>query len=145
MSTLVSDVTAAFVTRLQASPAVSSNIGRTRQRPWPEDVSDAIVVRPLGADIDEGAAVLFGSDTWLVRVAVECYARAGQGTAPDAAVDTLLAAVYARVMGDETLNGALPDGVVPQSLQYDFDADGDQAATATLVFQARMTSGAIFN
>ena len=65
-------------------------------------------------------------------MAVECYARASGATAPDAAVDDLLQAAYARLAADPTLGGAL--AMYPQQVAYDFDADGEKTACATLVF-----------
>ena len=84
----------------------------------------------------------FGSLTaWATPIAVECYAKATPGTAPDVAVDALASAVYARLLADPTLGGVVRS-LTPTGLSYDFDADADQTACATFVFTARHVAGA---
>jgi hypothetical protein len=70
---------------------------------------------------------------------VECYQRSTVATAPDQAVDALLEAVYARLMADPTLGGVVLS-LQPQSINWDFDADGEQTTCATLTFNARHRS-----
>jgi hypothetical protein len=54
----------------------------------------------------------------------------------DVAVDTLVSNVYARLMADPTLGGAVI-ALQPQSVAYDFDADGENTVCATFIFNAR--------
>jgi hypothetical protein len=143
MTTVVAQTVAAIVASLETTPAVSTNVDRVRLRPWGSSVSTAVAVRPLDAD-REGPALAFGGpDVWTVRVAVECYARAAAGTAPDAALDPLLQAVYTRLMADPTLGGAL-HGLEPERVQFDFDADAEASACGVITFVARITSGPDF-
>jgi hypothetical protein len=44
--------------------------------------------------------------------------------------------VYAKLMADPTLAGAVI-ALQPQSVSYDFDADGENTVCATFVFTAR--------
>jgi hypothetical protein len=69
-------------------------------------------------------------------LAVECYARASAGTSPDEAVDPLVQSVYARLMTDPTLGGAV-NLIEAQDISFDFDVDGEQTACATLIFNLR--------
>ena len=52
------------------------------------------------------------------------------------AVDPLVQSVYARLMADVTLGGAV-NLLEPQDINFDFDVDGEQTACATLVFTFR--------
>jgi hypothetical protein len=79
--------------------------------------------------------------SWTTSIAVECYARSTGSTAPDQSVDALLESVYARLMTDPTLGGVVI-GLQPQALHYDFDADAEKTACATLVFNARHRASA---
>ena len=100
-----------------------------------------VVVRPLGMEAD--TQLLGGAYVnWQGQCAVECYAKTTTQTAPDAAVDALIAAVYSRLMADATLAGAVAR-IEPVSLAYDFDVDGEQTACATLLFQIRLLPAGI--
>jgi hypothetical protein len=138
VTTLVSAAVGAIVAALQTVPAVSTNIGRVRLRPWSAEQSTAVAVRPLSADRGESQIGFSGPDVWAVRIGVECYARAAPGTAPDVAVDDITQAVYTRLMADPTLSGVVRGGLEPVSLSYDFDADAEQTACAVFIFTAHM-------
>lgn len=138
MTTVVGQVVGAVVAALQAAPAVSANVARVRLRPWSEATASAVAVRPLDATREEAAMYGFGGpESWRVRVAVECYART-TSTTPDAAIDALVGAVYGRLMADPTLGGQITAGLEPLQLAYDFDAEAEKFAAATLVFSARI-------
>ena len=141
MTTLLATATAAICTALQASPAVAPQVARVRLRPLAANTTTAVVVRPLGMEAD---AQLLGGGivNWQGQCAVECYAKTTTQTAPDAAVDALIAAVYSRLMADATLAGAVAR-IEPVSLAYDFDVDGEQTACATLLFQIRLLPAGI--
>jgi hypothetical protein len=131
MTTLIANATAAITAALQAAPAVAPQVARVRLRALGAATTTAVVVRPLAAEVAE--RTMSGPLKWVVRVAVECYAKTTTATAPDAAVDALVQATYARLMADATLGGAVKR-VEPEAIAYDFDADGEQTACATLVF-----------
>lgn len=131
MTTLLSAVTTAVLSALQAAPAIAPQVARVRLRPFAGNTTTACVVRPLQAEVadrDMGGPML-----WVCRLAVECYAKTTAQTAPDVAVDALMFSVYSRLMADPTLSGTAVR-VDPEGVTYDFDADGEQTACATLVF-----------
>lgn len=134
--TAIATATAAFVSVLQASPAVSTAIERVRLRPWKAGVSSAIVVRPLRADVRDPQLMAGGVFAWDIQVAVECYARAAAGTSPDAAVDSLISAAYARLMTDTTLGGSVRS-IEPLGITFEFDVDEQATACAVIAFSAR--------
>lgn len=138
MTTIVASATAAIVAALQASPAVAPQVARVRMRPLGAATTTAVVVRPRMAEAAE--QLLSGMPiTWACSIDVECYAKTTTATAPDAAVDALLASAYARLMADATLAGAV--GLInPVGITYDFDVDGDYTACATLTLQVRQTA-----
>lgn len=136
---LVSDAVGAMVSALEASPAVAAQIDRVRLRPLAKSVTSAVVVRVQAARVYEPSLMSGGPFAWDVGVAVECYARAASGTSADEAVDALLEDVYARLMADPTLAGAV-QYTTPQGLVYDFDADGEQTVCATFLFGIRQVS-----
>lgn len=138
MSTLIATATAAVVAALQAAPAVAPQVARVRLRPLAASTTTAVVVRPIEAEAAE--QLLTGMPIqWQCAIAVECYAKTTTATAPDAAVDALLAAAYARLMADPTLGGAVSH-MQPVGVSYEFDVDGEQTALATLTLQVRQTA-----
>lgn len=144
MTTIVSAAVAAIVAALSAGTPVASQIARVRLRPLAAGQAQAVVVRPLQS---EAAVSSLSPDlpvSWTSAISVECYARTSAATTPDVAVDSLVEAVYARLLADPTLGGVVIS-LQPQSMSWDFDADGEQTACATLVFQAlQRTAGATF-
>jgi hypothetical protein len=105
-------------------------------RPWKAGVSSAVVVRPVRADAITPQLLAGGSYAWDALIVVECYARAAAGTSPDAAVDSLLGAVYGRLMADQTLGGAVRH-IEPTTIGYEFDVDEQATACASIQFIAR--------
>ena len=144
MSTLMGQAVTAITEALQRAPAVCAQVGRVSLRPIAQAAQKAVVVRPLQSE-SGGASQYTGQPiTWTTSIAVECYARSTGSASPDEAVDTLLESVYARLMADITLSGAVLD-LDPQQVVYDFDADGDKTACATVVFKTlqRATAGTL--
>lgn len=137
----------AAMAALQAAPALAPQVERIRLRPFSASQNAAIVVRPIQADREQPAMAFAGPDVWAVRFSVECYARnapAAPAAAPDAALDPLVQAAYARLMTDPTLSGALLS-LEPERLQLDFDAEGDVTACGVFTFVARVSTGPAFN
>jgi len=139
MTTFVSATVAAIVAALTSGTPVASQVARVRLRPMAQAQAQAVVVRPLQAEVSEVSLIPGHPVSWTSAIAVECYARSGVTTAADVAVDSLVEAVYARLMADPTLGGVVL-GLNPQAIAWDFDADGDQTACATVTFHARHRS-----
>ena len=139
---MVNDLVTAVVGALKAAPAVSPRVERVRLRALPASAGSAVVVRPIASDVLDAELPTGHPYAWTTQLAVECYARAPQGTAPDVAVDALLDAVYARLLQDPTLGGVAAF-LQAQSITYDYDVDGENVVCATLQINARqMTVGA---
>ena len=144
MTTIVSAAVAAIVAALTAGTPVASQVARVRLRPLAAAQAQAVVVRPLQTDASVSSLSPDLPVSWTSAISVECYARTSAATTPDLAVDSLVEAVYARLLADPTLGGVVIS-LQPQSMSWDFDADGEQTACATLVFQAlQRTAGATF-
>ena len=142
MSTMVSALVTAAMAALQAAPAVAARVERVRLRALPASVTQAVVVRPVAADTGDTEMATGWPITWTTQLAIECYARVPQGAAPDLAVDSLIEAVYQRLMTDATLGG-VAIVLVPQGISYEFDADGENVVCATLQINAQQrTTGA---
>lgn len=135
MTTLFSNAVAAIVAALASGTPVAPQIERVRLRPMTKAQDRAVVVRPQTAAASEPALYPNAPVSWTAAISVECYARSSVGTAPDVAVDSLLQDVYARLMQDPTLGGAVVS-LEPKSINWDFDVDADQTTCATLVFHA---------
>lgn len=129
MTTTFGTIVAAIKTRLEAAPAVSAQVYRARLRPVAEQHLDAVVVR-IHSGIAARFGILNGPTDWDTAIDVECYARSATLSA-DAAVDTLLAKVWARLAADASLGGLVMD-MNPQEINYDLAGEGDQMACATL-------------
>lgn len=139
MTSFVSATVAAVVAALNAGTPVASQVARVRLRPLAASQAQAVVVRPLNSEVSEMALIPGHPVSWATAIAVECYARSSVALAPDVAVDSLVESVYARLMADTTLGGVVV-ALQPQSIGWDFDADGEQTTCATLVFTARHRS-----
>ena len=128
-----------IVAQLQAAPAVSAQVDRTRLRPVAAQHDTAVVVRLQGAD-PQRAAIVGGRTDWATTVHVECYARAipavpGGAAAIEAddALDALQAAVWARLMANPTLSGTVAD-LEPTGIEWDYAAEAAGMGCATLTF-----------
>lgn len=127
----------AVVAQLQAAPSVSDRVDRTRLRPIAEQHTDAVVVRVQSAD-PQRAAIVGGRIEWATTLHIECYARAvpavpGGAVAIEAddALDALLSAVWARLMGNPTLSGTVSD-LEPTGIEWDYAADATGMGCATI-------------
>lgn len=132
MTTQFAGIVAALVVKLQAAPAVSTQVDRARLRPVKDDQASAVVVR-IAASNPERFAILGGPTDWDTEIAIECYARSAT-LAADEAVDALLAAVWAKLAQDTTLGGLVMD-LNPTGLEYDFALGADNMACATLALR----------
>lgn len=137
---IVNTAISAVVASLSAAPAVGA-VSRVRLRPLSVTTATQVVVRPVDSQALESELAAGYPLSWQTRIGIECYARATAGTAPDVAVDALVSAVYARLMADASLGGAVVQ-LQPQSLSYEFDVDGEQTVCATFVFTALQRSAA---
>ena len=132
---MVNTAVTAIMASLTAGPAVAAQIDRVRLRPLAKAVTQAVSVRPLKASANEETDYEGNPISWTTSLAVECYAKSVAGTAPDVAIDSLVSAVYARLMADPTLGGVVT-ALAPVQIDYDFDVDGEQTSCATFVFTA---------
>lgn len=129
MTTAFGTIVAALKTALEAAPAASARVYRARLQPVAAQHADAVVVR-IQSSTPERFAILNSPTDWDTTIEIECYARSGTLTA-DAAVDALLAKVWAKLAADTSLGGLVMD-VNPVSLEYDFAGEADQMACVTL-------------
>ena len=127
----------AMLAQLQAAPAVAAAVDRTRLRPVAAQHDTAVVVRLQGAD-PQRAAIVGGRTDWADTLHIECYARAvpavpGGAAAIEAddALDALLSAVWARLMGNPTLSGTVSD-LEPTGIEWDYAADATGMGCATI-------------
>lgn len=141
MSSILATAVTAMVAALSAGTPVAPTIGRVRLRPIQEGVDLAVNVKPLDAEPGDSAITPGLPIWWVGRIAVECYARAAAGEAPDVAVDQLVTDVYERLCADLTLGGAI-NLLQPMGISYEYDAAGDQSVCATQIFAVRILAAA---
>lgn len=141
MTSIVNAAVTAAMSALQAPTPVAPQIERVRLRALKSGATTAVVVRPLQSEATLLALGFNSASVWTTPIAVECYARATPGVAPDVAVDALASTVYARLMADPTLGGTVAS-LQPKGLNYDFDSDADTTVCATFIFEARHIAGA---
>lgn len=122
-------IVAAIESALKASPAVATQVDRASLRPIKAGQDTAVVIRIQSAT-PERFAILNGPTDWDTDIQIECYARSATAS-PDAAVDALLGAVWARLAADTTLGGLVMD-MNPTGLDYDFAAGAENMACVTL-------------
>lgn len=130
--TAFGSIVAAIAAQLQDAPAVSAQVHRARLKPVAAQHDTAVVVR-IRSSSAERFAILNGPCDWDTAIDVECYARSNT-LSPDAAADALLAAVWARLAADPTLDGLVMD-LNPTSLEYDLAGEADQMACVTLTLK----------
>ena len=129
MTTAFADITAAFIAALGATPAVSPNIFRARERVLAEEHVTAINVQFDGSE--PYAGVMHGAPVdWRSKITVECYARSSI-TSGDLAVDPLLETAYARLALDTTLGGMVADIGYPQ-IEAENDSQGQKPGWPTI-------------
>ena len=139
MASQLAQIVGAMVTALGTPTAVSAQIYRARLRPLAAQHTDAVVVRVLSST-PVRAAIQDGPMDWDSQIAVECYVRSATSTAPDLALDSLWAAVYARLMANSLLGGLLQTELNCTQATYDFDIDGEHTACLVSTWQANHRS-----
>ncbi len=140
MSTAFATVVGALVSTLAAGPAVSAQIHRVRLRPMAQAWTTAVVVRPLGVELQDAVGQGVAC-VWTTSVAIECYARAAPGVTADVAVDAVLQAVTTRLLANRSLGGTVGD-LALAAVNYDFDTDAEATACVTLTYQVRHATAA---
>lgn len=132
-------ISAAIAAKLAEATAISAQIYRARMRPLAEQHADAIVVRCKVGEA-ERFAIAGAPIDWQSTWRVECYARASAST-PDAAVDTLLGAAYARLAADPTLGGTVIDMHI-QRIDFDDAEEAQDIACAVITYLVQHRTGA---
>lgn len=118
---------------LEQSPAVAARVSLGQRRPVPEGVASAASIRLLSAHLENEIQYTGHPLQWATLVAIELSARATSNSTADQAVDTVLQAAYARLLGDATLSAVM----TPQSMTWDDDQANDAMAGATLLLRLR--------
>lgn len=111
--TAFAGLTTALVQALVQAPALAGGrVFPNRLRPIPDDRATAVVVR-IGQR-SQAQEIVLGAYDWTTPFSVECIARGTSGLDPQAAVDALLADVWARLYAlDITALGAMSVTVNP--------------------------------
>lgn len=143
MTTAFSGIAAALVTLMGNAPAVANKIERARVLPMAAQDDSLVVVR-LGGSEGDGYAMQGAPVNWDTTLTLECHARSTTLT-PDAAVDALLQAVYARLKTDETLGGLIQGWKPQSSIEWDFESKGERVgyAAITLTAMHRTSAGVL--
>ncbi|WP_343591910.1 hypothetical protein [Paracidovorax wautersii] len=138
-ATAFAQILGAMQAALQADPPVSATVYRgVRTRAVPRDLPDAIALRLVQAEIDQGAGAGVRG-VWQTAVVVECYARSAADV--DGPLDLLMSAAVDRLLADPSLGGPV-GALVPQGVTWDFDIDGEQTACALITFLVRHVTAA---
>lgn len=123
------DIEAAVVATLSSGTPVATRIQRGRMRPLPEEVATAVAVRIEGGENERPN--YSGDQLWRTELVIECQARAAAAQAPSVAVDTLLAAMNARIAADPTLGAVVMDCYFT-GFESEIDDTGDYAVISLL-------------
>lgn len=116
------DLEAAAVAALTASPALAGgNVLRGRDLPMPTSRAEQVDVA-LAASRGQGRTLDGGYNRWETAIALRLRARAAAGQGGAAAVDALLAAVFARLAA-----AAPPAGAARWTLSPDIEWTVDEA------------------
>lgn len=136
MSSAFLQIADAVQADLQQSPAVAAVIGRQRRRRLGDDQDTAVNVflgRSRAVVRYVGSTTPMECDTLLQ---IECIARAGANTTPDAAVDPLWQTVHARLLASAALRSMgvqLDDNV---QLDWDQIEDDERIGAVLLTYRA---------
>ena len=126
------DVTAAIVTALAG--LAGGNVRRGYAWPMPEGVNEEIVVRPK-ATAQEATGIGSGPVDWRTTVVVQIRKRyTPDSTSADAAVDALLASVFAALAG---VTGTGIQDVVP-AVRIDWDYSAADSNVVGVSFTAEV-------
>ncbi|MEN9885767.1 MAG: hypothetical protein RL758_345 [Pseudomonadota bacterium] len=128
-----SGLVTAVVAALQAAPSVASGrVFANRLRTLSASETTAVVVRVESTSATE---TVLGAHDWQTQVSVECYGKTSSGTSAEAAVDTLLVAVWPRLMALSPASLAVSRVAVDPQIVWDRDLD----ATDTVCASVRLT------
>ena len=131
--TVFVDITAAIMAVLNAAPAISDNVFRARDRAMAEEYSTAINVQV--SDSTPFVVAINGAPIdWETTVTIECYAKSST-TSGDLAVDPILAAVFARVSANPSLNGTI-GWIEPKGFKFEFDSQGHKTGWVGMTYSA---------
>jgi len=120
MSTYRERILSRVTTLLAGVSGVDGRVYRSRVEPLVRGQSPAIVVEPVS---DQAQQTTLATLDWTMQVRVTVYCR---GAIPDQLADPIVAAAYALLMQDTTLNGYCID-IVPTGVQFEM-IEADQAA-----------------
>jgi hypothetical protein len=120
MTTRREQILARMTTLLAGVTGVSGRVYRSRVEPIVRGQSPAIVVEPVA---DQSEQTTLATLDWTLTVRVTVYVR---GAVPDQLADPIVAAAYAAIMADTTLNGYAID-ILPVGTQFEM-IEADQAA-----------------
>jgi hypothetical protein len=130
--TAFATLTAAVRTALLQAPALGDgNVWRGRLRPIPAEHSHAIVIR-LSTAPGQRSGIALGPTDWNTVIEVDCYARCTPAQDPEAAVDTLLGDVYARLAANASISGGVMDIMAEPQIDWTFAEADNTLACATL-------------
>lgn len=124
-------ITTAVQALLMQSPALAGGrVWRGRIKPLAQEHDTAIVIRLMQSP--SARVTVGGSVKWQTNIAIDCLARGTIGQDPEDAVDPLLAAVYARIVGAGSLAPGVVDTGADPLIEWDI-AEADTALScATL-------------
>lgn len=105
---------------LKGAPAIAQGtVVEERTRPFGADTSEAVIVR-FGASVPMQPEPLLGAPIdWRTTLTIEHHARGDDRTPNGRASRRLAGAVYARLMADPTLGGAVESLSVPRLVADD--------------------------
>jgi len=129
-------VQTAIVAALTSAPALASgNVLANTVRPMSAGTNEAIVVRIMRSDAAQ-PQVIGGPFDWRTMFQIECLARAATGASePIAAVDTLLAAAWARLAGMTAGSDGITDVRLDPSINWQVDDAETPLASAVISMQ----------
>ncbi|OWW18412.1 hypothetical protein [Noviherbaspirillum denitrificans] len=130
-NTIFAGIVAAFVSRLEESPSVSSNVLRAMPREIAEQHTNAVNVQFDGARPKESTIAGAPID-WISMISVELYAKSTAQTG-DLAVDPLLKGVYERIAADPTLGGVVAYVGIP-SIDAEYDSKGQKTGWIRMMY-----------
>lgn len=120
---------------LAGTPAWAAYYERHRTRPLPTAASQGVSLRAPKAFSDALLAGVGAEVQWTTQLGIECIARCGADTTPDAAVAPLLADVHARLFGAIGTLAAAGFTLQPElRIEWDQAEMDERIGAAALVF-----------
>lgn len=120
---------------MAALNGAAPRVDRIRLRPIAAGITNAIAVWPLRVVVQESDFTGAPVET-VSAIRVDCYAKAAPGVAPDLALAPLLSDVQQRLLTDPTMAGQV-SWLALAGAEFDFDAEADDFACASLTFTVR--------